>query len=228
MTQTWRRLLFAHWPLAPDVLRPLLPPQLTIDTFEGQAWLGVVPFDMIDVKFRDAIPMPLMSAFAELNVRTYVTINDKPGVWFFSLDAASKVAVRGARLLYHLPYMDADMRMTMRDETTEYESYRTHRHEPPAEFVGTYSPTSDVFRAESGSLEAWLTERYCLYAAKGDTLYRGEIHHARWPLQRAEADIRSNTMAQAAGITLPDTAPLLHYAERIKVIIWPLRRVTDA
>ncbi len=226
LSQSWHHLLFAHWPLSPEALRPLIPRGLELETFDGQAWLGVVPFDIQDFKLRGLVPLPLMTAFLELNVRTYVTAEGKAGIWFFSLDAASAMAVAGARALYHLPYFNAAMSIRVVGDTLTYTSRRTHRHAPSAVFEGSYRPTGPVYCAQPGTLENWLTERYCLYAADGrGRLYRGEIHHQPWPLQPAEATIATNTMAQPHGFQLPDWLPLLHYARRLDVALWPVRQV---
>lgn len=226
MAQSWSQLLFAHWPVTVESLRPLIPANLQIDTFDGQAWVGVVPFYMSHVRARGLPLLPRTNAFCELNVRTYVTYNDKPGVWFLSLDAGNRLAVLGARRAFHLPYYNADMSLQREGETVKYESVRSHRGAQPADFQATYKPVSPIFYSTPGTLVSWLTERYCLYAAdKGGHLYRGEIHHAPWPLQDAQADIQVNTMAQAGGVSLPDTPPLLHYAERLDVLTWYLRRV---
>lgn len=225
MRQTWSQLLFAHWPVPAEELRPLIPPGLEIDTFDGHAWVGVVPFMMSGVALRGLPPVPGTSRFPELNVRTYVRHGERPGVWFFSLDAASRLAVRAARMWFRLPYFDADMRCERVGAATEYASVRTHRGAPPAEFRARYEPAGPVCHAESGSLEHWLTERYCLYAQKGDALLRGEIHHGPWPLRPASGELDTNSMASAAEIELPNTTPLLHYAESIDVVCWSPRRV---
>jgi uncharacterized protein len=226
MAQSWSQLLFAHWPIRVETLRPLIPAPLQIDTFEGQAWIGVVPFYMSHVRARG---LPLVygtHAFCELNVRTYVTYEGKPGVWFLSLDAGNRLAVLGARRTFHLPYYNAAMSLQREGDTIHYTSSRTHRNSPPADFRASYQPTSQVFYSTPGTLVSWLTERYCLYAAdKSGHLYRAEIHHAPWPLQDAQATIQVNTMAQAGGVDLPDTPPLLHYAERLDVVTWYLRQV---
>lgn len=225
MRQTWHNLLFAHWQLAPDIIRALLPPGLPLDTFDGAAWVAVVPFHMSGIRLHGLPALPLGSAFAEMNVRTYVTLDGKPGVWFFSLDAADRFAVEIARMFYHLPYFNADMRVQMDGETVTYSSIRTDRRAPVGEFRGVYRPTAPAFRSAHGTLEHWLTERYCLYAADGHgRLYRGDIHHAPWQLQTAEADIQVNTVAQSRGIPLPDVPPLLHYAGRIDVLAWSIER----
>ena len=237
MRQTWHDLLFAHWPAPVEALRPLVPPDLTIDTFDGRAWLGVVPFRMSDIGARRLPALPWLSAFPELNVRTYVVAQDRPGVWFFSLDAGNPVAVEAARRVYHLPYFNARMRVrsvpltfnvTSPFDWIDYASTRTHRGAPPASFAALYRPIGAVYQAQPGTLEHWLTERYCLYAAdRAGRLYRGEIHHAQWPLQPGEGEITTNTMASASGVPLPDTPPLLHFARRLDVVVWPLRRMTD-
>ncbi len=229
MRQTWSKLLFAHWPVKPDMLRPLIPPGLMLDTFDGEAWVGVVPFYMSNVHFHYVPPFPTTAEFCELNVRTYVLPKDgKPGVWFFSLDASSALAVMGARVAFHLPYYHADMQLeSASGATVHYKAHRTHRGAASAAFEGSYKPSGAIYKSEAGALDHWLTERYCLYVADGrGSLYQGDIMHDPWPLQPASADVSLNTMAQAAGITLPDTQPLLHYAEHIDVHAWYLRRIS--
>lgn len=222
--QQWDHLLFAHWPVAAEALRPLIPARLELDTFEKQAWLGIVPFDIRVFRLRG---IPLLPAFLELNVRTYVTAGGRPGVWFFSLDAANALAVSSARWWYHLPYFNAAMSLRVDRDTVAYASRRTHHAAPSAEFEARYRPVGAVYRSQPGTLDHWLTERYCLYAAdRSGRLYRGEIHHAPWPLQPAEAELRVNTMTLAHGVRLPDTAPLLHYARRLEVAIWPVRAMS--
>lgn len=230
MTQRWQDLLFAHWPIAPEIMRALVPPQLELDLFDGAAWVGVVPFRMSNVRPRRISALPWLSAFPELNVRTYVRVpsahNPKPGVYFFSLDAANPVAVSVARTAYQLPYFRANMTVRHRGELIHYASRRTHAGVPTAQFIGNYGPTSHIYNAAAGTLEHWLTERYCLYTVgrKGQVL-RGEIQHKPWPLQHARAQIEVNTMAAAATIPLPETEPLLHFAANIDVLVWPLQRV---
>jgi uncharacterized protein len=221
MVQVWHDLLFAHWPIVFESLRPLVPPQLHLDMFDGKCWVGVVPFWMSGVRARGTPAIPGLSRFPELNVRTYVTYRDKPGVYFFSLDAGSHMAVWGARALYHLPYFYADMKVENVGDVIEYDSSRLVAQ---AEFRGRYGPIAPVERRQPGSLEHWLTERYCLYTVHRDTVYRGEIHHAPWQVQDASAKIGANSMASAAGIILPDINPLLHFAKHQDVLIWPLER----
>ena len=223
MTQSWHDLLFAHWPVDARVLQEKLPPGLPLDTFDGQAWVGVVPFRMTNVAPRGVPSVPLVSSFLELNVRTYVTLRGKPGVYFFSLDANSTLAVAAARTLFHLPYFSATMKCQYQDGQFVYTSARDTRIEGVAEFAGAYRPIGPVQTAKPGSLEYFLTERYCLYSV--DSAFharRLEIHHWPWPLQTAEATIAVNTMADAAGIRLPAIAPLLHFARRQDMVAWPM------
>ena len=203
-------------------MRPLILPQLALDTFNGQCWVGIVPFWMSGVRFRGAPAIRGLSLFPELNVRTYVACNGKPGVYFFSLDAGSRLAVRTARLLYHLPYFFANMKAEANGDDI---TYHCVRRQATAAFHGCYTPISPIEFRQPGTLEHWLTERYCLYTVHKTIVYRGEVHHARWPLQDASAHIEVNTMANAAGIILPETPPLLHFAQRLDVLIWPLQRV---
>lgn len=220
---SWRNLLFAHWPVDPANLLPHLPPGLALDTYDGAAWVSVVPFGMHATAPRGAPVLPWFSTFLELNVRTYVTIDDKPGVWFFSLDASNPFAVAVARRQFHLPYFRAQMRLDRAGDWVRYESRRTHRGVGPGEFRGKFRPVGPIVRAERGSLDAWLTERYALYAADAQgQLFRGEIYHEPWPLQACEAEIARNTVCDAHGFTLPAVAPLLHFVRRLDVLAWGL------
>lgn len=226
MAQSWHDLLFAHWPVPAAALAPLIPAFLPLDTWEGQAYVGVVPFRMSGIRLRGTPPLPGLSSFLELNLRTYVTLGGKPGVFFWSLDAANRLAVRAARKGFHLPYFDAEMSLAHEGEGIAYTSRRTHRGAREAEFNARYRPTGEIFHSTPGSLDAWLTERYCLYAeSPRGQIFRSEIHHHPWPLQVAAAEISCNTMAAAAGIDLPDVPPLLCFARRLDVVIWPPRRV---
>lgn len=220
MQQIWNDLLFAHWPVPPEALRPLVPSVLQLDRFEGQCWVAVTPFHMTGVRPHFIPPMPGLSAFPELNVRTYVTYGGKPGVFFFSLDAGNRLASWGARASYRLPYFYAKMRVADRQDWIDYESVRDRR----AQFFGKYRPTAPVELRSRGTLEHWLTERYCLYTVVRNSVYRAEIHHQQWPLQDAAAEISINTMAKAAGIDLPGIQPLTHFSKRLQVLIWPLKK----
>jgi uncharacterized protein len=224
MTQTWNDLLFAHWPVDAAQLRPLVPASFELDSFGGSAWLGIVPFHMTNVSPRFVPALPWVSAFPELNVRTYVTAGGKPGVFFFSLDAGNALAVGAARALLNLPYYSADMTVDTARGSVAYASRR--QSEPRAEFAARYHGQGDRRPSLRGTLEHFLTERYCLYAVdRAFHAYRLEIHHPQWALESAEAEITVNTMADAAGIRLPSMPPLLHFAKRQDAVCWAPERI---
>ena len=228
LSMSWHDLLFMHWPISAEKLWPLIPPTLRLDTFDGSAWLGVVPFRMSGVRPRFLPGISRVSDFPELNLRTYVSADGKPGIWFFSLDAHNPVAVRIARATFKLPYYDARMSCRTSGGSVFYDSARIHRNAPPARFRGAYRPTGETFESRSGTLEDFLTERYCLYAADArGTVRRGDIHHEMWPLQTAEADTRALDMTSQIGVKLPDTEPLLHFARRLDVVAWPPERISS-
>jgi uncharacterized protein YqjF (DUF2071 family) len=228
----WHDLLFMHWPLPEDSLQPLIPPALKLDTFDGSAWLGVVPFRMTGVRPRYLPAVRWLSSFPELNVRTYVTHEDKPGIWFFSLDAHSPIAVRLARASFGLPYFDAEMSCEVFKDEVRYRSVRTHKGAPPARLAASYRSVGEPFDSRPGTLENFLTERYSLYSAGAANrasgagrVRRGDIHHRLWPLQPAEAEVEELEMTTQIGVTLPDTEPILHFARRLDVVAWPPSRL---
>jgi uncharacterized protein len=224
MTQTWNDLLFAHWPVDAEMLRPLVPAGFELDRFDGATWLGIVPFHMTNVAPRLVPALPWVSAFPELNVRTYVTVGDKPGVFFFSLDAGNPLAVGAARTLLNLPYYSANMSVSV-DGHVDYASRRAAK--PAAAFSASYRGLGSPRPPLRGTLEYFLTERYCLYAVDHSFhAYRLDIHHPPWPLEPAEAEIAVNTMADAAGVRLPSMAPLLHFAKRQDMVCWAPERLT--
>jgi uncharacterized protein len=219
MAQTWDDLLFAHWRVPAESVARLVPQGLEVDQHDGSAWLGITPFVLSNLRLRGTIPLPRVSTFAELNVRTYVTAEDKPGIWFFSLDAASRIAVEGARRMYKLPYFAARMSAERRGEHVEYSSHRLD--DADRSFEARYQPTDEGFNARPGSLEWFLTERYCLYAVDHGQLQRADIQHPPWPLQEAEAEITMNSMPPRE-MTL-EGSPLFHFSRRQDVLIWPLQ-----
>ena len=223
MHQSWGKLLFMHWRCDAERLCPLLPEQLEIDTFDGSAWIAVVPFTMWDTRALFLPPVPGFRAMHELNVRTYVHFEGVPGVWFFSLDCNSAAVVWGARISYFLPYFNADIELQQEAQTIAYSLVRNE--DPPAEFHAVWTIGESMPVSRSGSLEFFLTERYCLYSEHRGKLYRARIHHGPWPLRRAAVASFRSTMIESLGLTTPDGAPLLHYAEEIKVDLWPLRKI---
>jgi uncharacterized protein YqjF (DUF2071 family) len=220
MGQTWHRLLFAHWPVDPDVVRRAMHPAIPLDTWEGQAWITVSPFTVRGMRARLLPPLPGVAAFPELNVRTYSTMDGKPGVYFFSLDAGEWPAVLGARLTYRLPYFRAQMALRPEGDGADFRSHRVHG--PAADYEGRYEPTGPVANAAPGSLDYWLAERYCAYTPVGRRrVMRANIHHVPWPLQPARMETVRNTMTRPLGIDLAGD-PLLHYVHRQDVVFWPL------
>ena len=225
LRQTWSRLLFAHWPVPAAEVQAKLPPGLTVDTLDGYAWLGVVPFTMEQVRFRTVRDhhrgFPTAHTFPELNLRTYVKAQDgRAGVYFFSLDAGSLLAVLGARLAFGLPYFWAQMNETVATDNTI--TYQSKRRFSTAEFEATYRGTGKP--AAHDDLRTFLTERYALFVRRGGAVRTGQIVHAPWQLFEAEADIRVNTLPQSFGFTLPDRPPILHYSQQIDMQAWTLRR----
>jgi uncharacterized protein YqjF (DUF2071 family) len=226
MTQTWHDLLFAHWPVAAAAVREKVPAHFDLDLFEGTAWLGIVPFRMTNVAPRGVPSPPWISAFPELNVRTYVRVRDRPGIYFFSLDAGSTLAVLAARVVFNLPYYSAAMTVRERADTIEYDSRRADGS-PAANFSGAYRPVGPPFQAASGSLDHFLSERYCLYHLHWSGVpYRLEIHHPPWLLQSADAELTRNTMADAAGLPLPATTPVLHFSKRQDMVAWAASKLS--
>jgi len=222
--QSWCDLLFAHWPIPSAELRTYVPKSLKIQEFDGTSWVGIVPFRMEGVMRRPLPDLPWISSFPELNVRLYVEYENKPGVWFLSLDATNSLAVWAARRYFHLPYYNAQISIEKYGHSYYYDSQR--KGGKAVDFKGKYEPNSKPYEAEAGSLEHWLTERYCLYAqsSEGD-LYRSEVHHLPWPLQKAKAEFATNRMLSPFNISLPDTSPLLHFASRLDVVVWSPEKI---
>lgn len=219
MTQTWHDLLFAHWSVDSRDLRSKIPPAFELDLFDGQAWIGIISFHMTNVAPRGVPSLPWISEFPELNVRTYIRVGDRPGVYFFSLDAGSVLAVQAARTLLNLPYHSASMKVTPQGSAVHYQSHRDDNDQ--AQFIATYEPAGEVFVAAEGSLEYFLTERYCLYHLDHRGVpYRLEIHHPPWPLQRARVHLVGNGMADVNGVMLPAQSPRVHFAKRQDMVAW--------
>jgi len=228
--QSWLDLSFLHWRIPVEVLRPLVPAALEIDTYEGDAFIGVVPFTMTGVRPLWAPPVPGISNFHETNVRTYVHLEgSEPGVWFFSLEAASRVAVTIARTFWHLPYHHARMTLDKGPDGIRYASGRRSPPPVPAVCNVTCRPLSAPAPAVPGTLEHFLAERYVLYADAGDgALRRGRVHHAPYPLQTAEVTSWEESLLAAAGIERPAGEPFAHYASGVDVEIFALERVATA
>ena len=212
--------MFAHWPASVDRLRPLVPAALTIQEFAGSSWVGIVPFRIEGLSPRGVPDLPGLAAFPELNLRLYVEAEGKPGIFFISLDAASAGAVAGARLAFNLPYFHARMSATMAAGAVRFQSVR--RRDATIRFEADYAPVGDVFEPAVGSIEYFLTERYCLYARRRrGGVKRLEVQHSPWRLRFAEGQILDNTLASRQGVVMDERArPLLHVAEPQDVLAW--------
>ena len=224
MHQDWHHLLFLHWEIPAPELQAMVPPELTIDTFEGKAYVGLIPFTLSNVRPVLTPPIPFLSRFHEVNVRTYVHRDGAdPGVWFFSLDTSSTLAVDGARAFYKLPYFHAQMEF---DDSGELELI-SRRDDPtgakPADIHVRYQPVEGpVAPAAPGTLDHFLVERYVLYSMDKHHQLRGaRVHHQPYPLQRAEVSKLEETLVWAAGIRRPDAVPIRHYAREVNVEIDP-------
>ncbi|MFC3747960.1 YqjF family protein [Paenibacillus sp. GCM10012306] len=226
MKQGWNKVLFAHWPVSEASVSPFIPPGLELQQWEGRPWISVVPFQMDPLLVRGLPPLPFVHTFLELNIRTYVIKDGKPGVFFLNMDASSLPAVTGARVLTYLPYNYADMTLQSEGHGVRYISKRQTKL-GEAVFNGVYSAAQSVpVHAIPGTLLHWLTERYCLFAvsSKGN-LYVGDIHHQPWPLQEAKLQLDQHTSTKALGLAHESEPSFLTYTERLEVLLWPLKKI---
>lgn len=223
--QTWAKLLFMHWKLPVETLRAHVPARLEIDTFDGDAWIAVAPFTIRGMRASFLPAIPGFSEMHELNVRTYVHYKGTPGVYFFSLDASSALAVFGARTFFLVPYFNAEMSLKEDGKKIVYHSRRTHANAPAAEFDATWKIGDALGESEPGSLEFFLTERYCFYTVSGEGVYRCRIHHAPWQLREAAVSSFESSMIESHLMPTPKGKPLLHYSEELAVEVWTLERV---
>ena len=227
LKQNWHDVLFAHWSLSPDEIRPFVPPQLPLDTLNGRAWVGLVPFRMTGIRLRGMPALPWVSSFPEMNLRTYVRLGDRSGVHFLSLDGDSRLGVAVARRWFRVPYYRAKMRLYRQGETIHFWSRRQHKGAPSAVFKGSYAPTGDPFRPGPGTLEHWLVERYCLFSVdpRGRILL-GEIHHPPWELRKARMQASENTVGAGVGLDLNRPPEHLAYSGDQQAVFWPPRPVS--
>ncbi len=232
MHQNWHHLLFLHWEVPPEELQRLIPPELMIDTFDGKAYIGLVPFTLTGVRPVLTPPLPWISAFHEVNVRTYVHHQGRePGVWFFSLDASSAIAVAAARAAYKLPYFLSQIEFFASKEPVPTIDFTAHRDDPrgatPANVRVRYQPMEGIVtQAAPGTVEYFLIERYILYATdEKHHLHRARVHHQPYPIQRADVSDLEETLIWAAGVRRSQTHPLRHYASEVNVRVYPLERV---
>ena len=225
MKQIWRDLLFIHYEIDPEQIQKKLPKGLEVDCFEGKTYIAIVPFHMTGIRPRFLPSLPYLSNFAELNVRAYVHKKGKRGVWFFSLDAANPIAVEIARSFFYLPYFNANIHFTENSHKIIYTSIRKDKRGKNAKLLLEYEPISEVYFSQKGSLENWLTERYCLYSTDSrGNIYRGEIHHPPWPLQKAQMNLQENLMLLSHDLSILPQEPILHFSKYIEVAIYHLEK----
>ena len=219
LNQRWLNLLFVHWEIEASYLRSQIPEPLEIDTFDGKAWIAVVPFDMKDVTLRGAPPLPPLSNFPEINVRTYVSYKGKPGVWFFSLDVPKRIPVWIARTCFHLPYRFGKV------ETSETGGLVSYSHDCQGErFEATYRGLEPL-DAKQGTFEHWATERYCLYCQSNrGKLFRTEVQHPKWPLQIADVNMEHNSLIHP--FPVGNRHPSLLFSRDLHVVAFPPKRLT--
>ena len=225
MYQSWGDLLFLHWQVPVETLRRRVPARLEVDEHEGRAFVGVTPFTLWGVRPIFTPPVPFLSEFREVNVRTYVHLDGEPGVWFFSLDADSAAAVAAARAFYRLPYFSARIERERVGDRTRYAATRDDPQGRPAEFEAVWTTGAEQPEAEPGTLDFFLTERYCLYSADGDKLYRARIHHRPWPLRDVKLGPFRSKMVEAAGLGKTAGEPLTLHGGPVDVEVWPLEEV---
>jgi len=227
LEMAWRHLLFENWPVAPDLVDAHLPPSLSADRHDGRAWLSVVPFTNAAVRPK-GLPRAVGVRLPEVNVRTYVTHDGVPGVYFFSLDAQGLASVVGARLSFHLPYYYARASLDVADGRAAFTSRRRHPGARPARYEAAYWPTGEPFDAREDSLAAFLVERYRFYTESPDgTLRYTEVSHDPWTLYPAEATVECDTLLRADGFRRPETEPVYYYSPGLDVVASPSLRADE-
>jgi hypothetical protein len=229
MRQRWEQLLFLHWAWAADAVQQTLPPELTVDTWDGRAWIGIVPFFMRRVRPRGLPAVPGLSDFLELNLRTYVRDRQgRPGVWFYSLDANQWLAVNVARQFFHLPYQHARMGANVAANGTI--DYRSRRRGDAAESIFQWRPTGEAHEAVAGSQEFFLVERYRLFAhsERRRVGWTGRVAHAPYQIRAADLSAWDGRLFALAGFSPPHRAPdHVCAANAVDVSVWPLQPIVD-
>ncbi|MBS4196512.1 YqjF family protein [Lederbergia citri] len=225
LTQTWNHLLFCHWRVPVELLRAHVPNHLELDLFNGEAWIGIIPFEVNHMRLHGIPEIPYLNSYLELNVRTYVKYKGTPGIYFFTLDADKWMAVIGAKIGAFLPYRHALMRMKIKENKVDFQSERKHPGSLKESLDIHYQSDSDLFLPEVESLEYWLFERYCFFITKGKHLYRGDIHHDRWRVSKAKATIHVNSMVPFLPQKYFDRQPLLHFSASKQVFAWPIKKI---
>jgi hypothetical protein len=236
LSQSLNDLLFAHFAMDKVTLRRLVPDALTLDLYDGVAWLTISPFCASHVRPNGIPPLPGISFFPQMNLRTYVTVEGKPGLFFFSVDATNLSAVWFARVFFRMQYWHAAMKVSggtirarnPKEREIHFQASRLHGPlalDGAVKFDASYSAEGEPERAGRGGLDEFLTERYCVYSWDKRKVYRTEVHHQPWPLQRANVEIRTNSVADPFGLTLPTKPDVCHFSRSLKMLAWAPERV---
>lgn len=224
MKQTWKHVLFLHWPLHAESLRPFIPKELEIDTYDGQAWLGMIVFEMGGIYPRGLSRLPLTPPFSEINVRTYVTYKGEPGIYFLSIDVNNWASLNIAKRWYHLPYRPSEVSIQKEGASLHFEGIRKKE---PLYVKGSYTPLKESFFSRAGRLDYWFTERYRLYSSDSfSNLYTASIDHPPWALQNTEVTIDKNTLFSPFGFHLGADAPIAHYSYGVQTNFWNIKKLT--
>lgn len=210
---TWKGGLFIHWPFDPEQIRPHVPAPLELDTYNGRAWVTLLPFVLSDAGLRFSPSFTRMT-FPELNFRTYVRFDDTSGLYFFSVDVGQRLVPFVVGGTSRLPCYYADMDVQMRGDQIDFRSVRKQKKEPSVRFTASYRPSGPVYRAEPGTLDYWLTERRRMYDPVGKDVLYAEIAHDPWPLQPADVTIRANSMFEKSSLPSPKDDSRVHYSDR--------------
>lgn len=222
MKQTWEDLLFLHWSVDQSWLQSMLPSPLEVDTFDGKAWIGIVPFEMTHIRFKGLPSVPFASRLLELNVRTYVKYGGQRGVYFFSLDASHKAGVSIARNVFHLPYYRAKMGKKSDGKQISFWSTRTHKKADKAEYHIVYEPVGKAYETTEGSLDFWLTERDRLFIVRNHNVYQGKIKHDKWPLQKVDVAVLRDTLSHPFHY---HESTITHFSKSVTTYLWPFEKI---
>ena len=219
MEQNWDNILFLHWPVESAAIRPLSPAQLEIDTFDNTAWIGITPFELTGLRLHPMPPIPGISSFSEVNVRTYVHYKGKPGLYFLSLDASNLLPALAARVFYQLPYFAADIDFTC-DELSNYRFSSRRRLTPSTRFTARWKPGMRLRAPDTESLAFFLVERYCFFTQVGSSVSMTRAYHSPWILEEAHLESLESTMLAAFQLTDQTDAPLAHFSHGVNVQLW--------
>ncbi|MCP3763582.1 DUF2071 domain-containing protein [Domibacillus sp. A3M-37] len=224
MKQRWDYMLFLHWPVSANLLASHIPAAFSLDLFQGRSWISIVPFWARNTRLHGLPPFPFYHSYLELNIRTYITYNGVPGIYFFSLGADKWPVVIGAGAASFLPYYHAQMNMYVHNKTVHFQSNRIQSGNRPERFQASYSPSSSIFLPKEGTLDWWLLERYCFWVQKGSHVFRGDIHHNRWRVTEAACVIYDQTAPSFLPHHVFSEKPLAHFSHQKNVFTWPLKK----